>query len=516
MSSRTLVLRLYLLGRVANRGRSGTLISFAEFEGGRAVERINLTQAKFQRLTRAVRDLRGFAEAGYPPMEETALQLLGGELFDCILPDKVRRLFDRATGLAQGVLPLEICIEDPDIAAWPWEYLYDRSASAFLCQEKHPISRGLFTLNLARTPSSNQGKVCVLLLLGALPEDPHTTPGEEVKWMREVFETELAGDMVELEIVQATDPRKVRMALDGRTYDIVHFFGHAQFDAAQGEGYLRFDRRNGESFRLYANQFAQLMAGGGTRLVFLNACESGTAHGAELGRSAVAAAVLERGVPAVVATQFSIPDTSAHYLSSMLYNALVAGRPLIEALLAGRQAMLYAAKAQFLDWGIPVLYAADPTLTLFPRTRARKAPTCSQRFDKALRGPNMIKGLRAPASQGGPSLVVERTLEMPGAARPKVRVALVDFDAKAGFLPDLVALANRAQSYYHFQLAYLPLPSGVVYVAGERADQPSQLLLPRLEPYLIDAPDSLGVDKVCCLTRSLVALSQDELYFTNT
>ncbi len=101
--------------------------------------------------------------------------------------------------------------------------------------------------------------------------------------------------------------------------------------------------------------------------------------------------------------------------------------------------------------------------------------------------------------------------------RDRVKVALIDFDAKAGFLPDLIEEANRVQSYYRFQVAYLPLPGGVIRTDFENGEAAPQLFVPRLEGYLQDVPKDLGVDKVCCLSRSLIAFDEDTYnYFTNT
>lgn len=76
-------------------------------------------------------------------------------------------------------------------------------------------------------------------------------------------------------------------------------------------------------------------------------------------RSSIAAALLDRGIPAVVASQFSLPDNSAHFLASTIYNALLTGKPIGDAIRDGRNAVSFADAAKFFDWGIPVLYSTN-------------------------------------------------------------------------------------------------------------------------------------------------------------
>jgi hypothetical protein len=131
----------------------------------------------------------------------------------------------------------------------------------------------------------------------------------------------------------------------------------------------------------------------------------------------------------------------------------------------------------------------------------------------AARTTSTLRALGATTALNAPSLTVERTALPSEKSRAKVRVALIDFDAKIGFLPDLVEQANKVQHYYHFEVTYLPLPSGAI-----RTDMPGtdgaaafpQLYLPLLEEYLVTMPEDLEVKKVCCLTRCRIAGETDE------
>ncbi len=112
-------------------------------------------------------------------------------------------------------------------------------------------------------------------------------------------------------------------------------------------------------------------------------------------------------------------------------------------------------------------------------------------------------------------MTVERNILSQEKQDPKKKVALIDIDAGVGFLPDLVEEANRAQGYYGFRVAYLPIPSGAVRTGFEEGNVLPQLFLPRLEGYLGNAPQDLDADVVCCLTSNLIAGEENGVPYWN-
>lgn len=506
MSEKRHTFRLYIFGDLDS---SRPLITFAEFNQSRAVARVLLDKDHIDRLSDQIRNLHLFVETSSPDFEAAALKTLGDQLCSLILQKKVRSLFDIATGQNPKLLPLEVFVEDPTITGWPWEYLYDSNQEKFLSQEFHPISRGIFTIYSKPDLSPIKDKVRILLITGVLPDDSKTTPQDEIKWIEEVFNAQLATDSVEIKVMQAARPEDIDVELQENSYDILHYFGHARFDDVLEEGYLKLDQQSGLPFKFYANDFAVMAANKNIRLVFLNACETGrTSNNEDPARSSIAAALLARGIPAVIATQFSIPDVTAHYLSSMTYNSLVTGLPLVEAMRNGRRAMRYSPKSKITDWGIPVLYTSDPDLIIFPKSDGAAPQKWSDDYNKALQSDKLLKSLEASGTPESPSVTVGRTALPENKEAAKMRVALIDFDAKVGFLPDLIEQANRAQHYYNFEVNYIPLPSGTIRTdfvdkAG-KATFP-QLYLPVVEDYLAATPEDFNVDKVCCLTRCRIA-----------
>jgi hypothetical protein len=485
----------------------------AEFEGSRAVETIKLPLRKADNLIAEILKLRGFIEAGYPLLEEDNLRELGSQFFDLIIRNRVKRLFDTATGRREeGLLPFEIFLEDYNIAGWPWEYLYDTANNMFICQEFHPISRGVFTLIPTESLPPLRGKVQILLIIAVPPDEPGTTPQEEIKWIREVFTRFLGGSKVELKIVEMVAPSQLQMELHLQHFDIVHFYGHGGFDPARKEGYLKFERPDTSPTYVHASTFGQLLAGQNIHLVFLNGCETAKIDQKEdPTKSSMAGALLGRGIPAVIANQFSMIDVSSHYLSSIIYSALASGKSLVEAMRDGRRAMQFADDYRFFDWGIPVLYSSEPNLTFFPHPHSNQMTLGTSAEEPSSDAPKVIPPVEGVLSSAASS--EQQRARSQHKDRARRRVALVDINSKAGFLPDLVNTANQAQNYYHFQMDYLPIPAGAVrHAIGEEKEYP-HLFLPALEEYLKHATHRLGVDIVCCLTRYLIAEEDaDQLY----
>lgn len=500
--------RLYVLGRLDNKASSQQLTTFAEFETGRALSRLEINAAALASVTRKILDLRGFLEANYPAdYSEVSLQEFGAELFDLLIQGDVKDLFNFARGRADGLTPLEIFLEDFRIASWPWEYLYDRKH--FLCQEFYPICRGIFTLDSRRPVAARKGKVRLLLVVGVPPTDPEAKPKEQIKWIAEVLKGPLAEGSVELKVMRATAPEEVQKELIKNRYDILHFFGHAAYDPKRKQGCLKFHRSGEKPATLYAVDFANLLIEQQVRLVFLNACETGRGGETEdPARSSIAAALLERGIPAVIAAQFSMPDVSAHYLASMIYNSLVAGVPLVDALRAGRQAMNYANDGKFCDWGIPVLYSFDPNLVIF---KATKQKWVSQ-FKDALQSENVLKAMARDSGAEEPSVFAASTKKYPHEGHPNISVALADIDSKVGFLPEIAQQANAAQRYFYFKVAYAPIPSGSF---RERKGAKKIFVLDRVEHYLKELTGDLQADRVCCLTECLVDDGKDDDLFAS-
>lgn len=499
--------KLLILNRLKPKGVS-TLTVQAQYKRAQQVESITLKAKRINELVAQIRELRGFITTNNPQWEAAQLIALGSELFGLVVAGKVRDLFHTARGEAgKKTLPLEITVEDFRIATWPWEFMYDQTQSQYICQGFNPICRSIFNLNPGGEWPEQTHRVRLLLLIGAKPNDVVTRPEEYVKQFTNLFDVHLAKGQVELVTRVNVDPATLIQDLVQQPPDIVHFYGHAAMDAARGEAYLSFERADAGPERYYATDFAQLLATHGVRLAFLNACETGVvAEDDVAARSSIAVALLNHGIPAVIATQYVMPINSASLFSSLVYSMLSTGQPLLEAVKYGRNSLKFQGKTLFCDWGIPVLYASEPDLVFFPRSAA--PPKWWPKLQAAFEAGDVMDGLSKGGDAAAPGISVPSTLARPG-GQSKTSVALVDLDSRVGFLPDLAERANLAQSYFHFQVAYPPVPS-----ASATANVDGKVVVvtrvARLSEPLSNLPDVLAVDQVCCLTGYLISDPSDD------
>ena len=612
--------RLHILGKRPE------LTILAEFNGSRIAEHITIDRNETDWLINSIRNLRAFIESSFPKLKNDDLIELGSKLFDLIFRRQVQRLLDRATDKNGQIRPCEIFVEDFEIAEWPWEFLYDRGSGRFLCQELHPISRGIFSLDVHDKLDPMTGDVRMLLITGIKSGDARLKPEQEIDRIREIF-NDRTKSKVELEVLRPKDLTQIQQKLTDEKFEIVHFFGHGQMDPDNQEGYLKFEQEQGEPLRCSAGIFARMLANKNLRLVFLNACESARTD-PSIGpvRSSVAAALLDRGVPAVIASQYSIASDNAHCLSATIYRHLRRGDPLADAMIAGRQAMSLVNKQIFCDWGVPVLYTSDPDMIIFPppsdggttvllkpdgdddrkgmtiikagttkhgtslvfntklqtfeappsdlsqealndldvspylleakvketvpklkvmldyvhpnlpatsaKSLLSKAGAFAFEANKSMMDhiklqkagqnllvtANKIGGEAAPVAKIANDVLKTFSILEHASKPPKIRlnsVAFVDLDAKVSFLPDLVKAVNEAQSFYQFQLNFIPVPSGTIQPGDDNAFTEPQMFLPRIEPHLSQTPDYLGVEYVCCLSRCMIAGDEDGGQFWN-
>src|SRR5205085_1810056 len=133
------------------------------------------------------------------------------------------------------------------------------------------------------------------------------------------------------------------------------------------EGVIALEDKAGQAHYLSANQLGTLLADHPTlRLVVLNSCKGAKASTHDI-FSSTAAALVRRGIPAVLANQYAITDQAAIDLSRTFYAALAAGMPVDTAVGEARKAISMGG-GQSLEWGTPVLHLHAPDGVLFHLT----------------------------------------------------------------------------------------------------------------------------------------------------
>lgn len=313
------------------------------------------------------------ARSAANPLEEAARDI-GDRLFRAVTVGEtlgdLSRLRRRA--LAAGAdVRITLRIQAPELAALPWEYLFDarsdkrefigracmvtRSAGAFGAVPRLPVTGPLRVLGMVSLPGDQ-------VALDARRERDA---------LSRALAPMAAAGRVELHWIPATKQALLAATQSG-TWHAFHYIGHGDFDAASGDGRLAFTGPDGGTDFISARQLAAILGTHPTlRLAVLNACQS-SAGSAEDSQAGIAAALVHAGLPAVVAMQFPITDDAAPVFSQAFYEGLAAGRGVDQCVRAGRTAITLANDAS-LEWGTPVLHLRSADGVLFGFTDASAA-----------------------------------------------------------------------------------------------------------------------------------------------
>jgi hypothetical protein len=302
-------------------------------------------------------------------------QLLGAAL----LPGRVGELFEasrRAVGEHDGIR-IRLAVEADELAALPWEYAHiprtagEPQASDFLALMTD-VSLARHQVTGAPLATVTDKAALRIVLAIAEPDDlDFLDLDRDLRAIQDALEL-VNGDTksVQLQIVRPATRSSLAQALHDA--DVFHFAGHGGFGLAgfaddgsqRTEGRIMLEDEAGRSDPLSSGELAVMLAGAGTRLVVLGACQSAArdAHGPWSG---VAPALVRNDMPAVVAMQFKVLDANASRFMAPFYAAVLGGRAVDEAVSDGRRAVFLESGLTARDWGVPVLYVRTADAVLF-------------------------------------------------------------------------------------------------------------------------------------------------------
>ncbi|MBN1876527.1 MAG: SUMF1/EgtB/PvdO family nonheme iron enzyme [Anaerolineae bacterium] len=298
--------------------------------------------------------------------ELQAVQDFGRELFDALLLRKVGECYTmslRDAALQGKGLRLKLRINTPQLAALPWEFLFDAGRAGYVCLSQNtPVVRYLEVLHPLR-PLTVAPPLRILAMI-ASPSDQHPLNVELEKQRVETALDDLrAGGLVELIWLEGQTWRHLQRAMRHGPWHIFHFVGHGDYDPATEEGLIALADERGRTYCLHATQLGHLLANRDLRLVVLNACAGAKGSTRDL-FSSTAATLVQRGLPAVLAMQYAITDRAAIECARTFYEALADGLPVDAAVVEARVAINLTVPNS-VEWGTPVLYTRAPDGVLF-------------------------------------------------------------------------------------------------------------------------------------------------------
>ena len=324
--------------------------------------------------------------------EMTAARKFGGALFQALMIDDVGDGYRVAQGIASGGrqnLRISISLtEAPELAAIPWEFLYDERS--FLAMSKRtPIVRCLDVEGPARP-----FEMTLPLRILAVESQPKGVPVLASGAERDLLTAALASvadtGAVQCDWLEEATLGALNQRLRGGNYHILHFIGHGTFDEAHKEGALAFEDQDGNLDVVGGDRLATIVGPRESlRLVVLNSCEGARSDVSDP-FSGVAGRLIGQDVPAVIGMQFEITDRAAILFAREFYTVLAEGQPVDTAMSEARLAIL--ADQNDVEWATPALFIRGSDARLFSITDA--VPIL--RVEPVLPDP-----LGAPADAGG-------------------------------------------------------------------------------------------------------------------
>lgn len=345
--------------------------------------------------------------------------------------------------------------EAPALARLPWEFIYSPQEDDFLFADRlKPIVRWLEVdappPSLAVTPPLR-----MLMAVAAPTDRPELAVGSELAQLDQALGELASAGLLETIRLEHTSLEQLDAAMLAHQPHVLHFIGHGDFVGDDGVLLLESDRHAGQAEAIAGRQLAVLLRNyrAHLRLVFLNSCMgAASAQGAPFG--GVAQSLIRRGIPAVIAMQFPIPDEAAVALARHFYRYLAAGQP-VDAALSSARAFLYA-RGYPVEWGAPALHMRAPDGRLFdlgsPSAAAVAPPTAG-----------------APPARPAASPAPMPTPDARGGRSPWLIVGLV-----------LVAVGLGFAAWLAMSPAAKDVPSGT--------EPPPEVRPPSLPPPMVEPP----------------------------
>jgi hypothetical protein len=316
--------------------------------------------------------------------EPDVIQRQGLDLFNALIRGRVRDLYQQARGAvgddpAAG-LRIRLRFDPGDerlrpLINIPWEILrdpFDTRNDPPALDSRRPVVRMIDTTE--RSPAPDDGPLQRVLLALANPRDADAGYSDlDLSRERAAVETALACIPIYPEVIARTTREALFERITDSNPQIVHFMGHSEVDPKTGDGVLILENESGAADPFPGMLFARLFSGkSAPRLVILTSCLSAVQGQLHKPFAGIAYALAAAGLPAVIAMQSELRDTSAIRFTERLYRLLAGGHP-IEAAVADARKALSISTLGGLDWAAPVLFLRESSAP--ERHAARSEPS---------------------------------------------------------------------------------------------------------------------------------------------
>ncbi|MEO0842121.1 MAG: COR domain-containing protein, partial [Cyanobacteria bacterium J06643_5] len=286
------------------------------------------------------------------------LKGLGQKLYQALFPNDINAQFKATFAAAQEnnhKVRLRLIFESPDLASLPWEFLYYERTNTFLGNNTETVLSRYIDVPLKKREIKAATLPLKVLLVISSPTDLATldAAGEE-NLIREALKKHTEAGQIELDVITEATTGNIRQKLREKSYNVFHFIGHGDFQ--NEKGYICLVDENNKSKLLDDETFANFFLGDrNLGLIILNCCRSATVSSNQAFAGTVSNLV-RRGIPAAIAMQYTISDSTAKLFASEFYKTLALGFPVDTAIQETRNAISMDVGLDKRDFGTPVLY----------------------------------------------------------------------------------------------------------------------------------------------------------------
>lgn len=295
---------------------------------------------------------------------------LGQTLHDELFKGQLHDSWIMAQGVAQNrqdLLRLRIGMKDSRLQQLPWEALHagarplatgtDVIFSRYILDRRQGHS-----LPPLKPPKAGQS-LRILMVIAAPDDQERLELKKEVYHLQAELHPEPSLDSheplldVQLKILEQPGRAELTQELDRGNYQVLHYAGHSNLGNAGGDLYL-VSRQTGLTERLSGEDLAGLLVNNGIKLAVFNSCRGGYSSTGDQGwqERNLAQALVNRGVPAVIAMTERIPDHVAITFTQLLYRSLKKGQTIDLSLNRTRQGLISAYGSHQFYWALPTLY----------------------------------------------------------------------------------------------------------------------------------------------------------------
>ncbi|AFY59168.1 ATPase [Rivularia sp. PCC 7116] len=348
------------------------------------------------------------------------LKALGSQLYQALFPDKINARFQATIAAAQvnqESVRLRLIFESPELASLPWEFLYEEDTNIFLANNTETVLSRYIDVPLQQRDIKAADLPLKVLLVISTPTDLAALDvAEEEKLIREALAEHIDAGNIELDVLQEATRQEIQQKLREKPYNIFHFIGHGVFD--NNQGYIVLVDKDGKAKYMDDENFANFFLGNkNLGLVILNSCQGAVVASNQAMRG-TAPNLVRRGIPAVVAMQYSIFDNTAKLFADEFYRTLALGYPVDAAIQSTRNAISMEVGLDKRDFATPVLYmrAKDGIiLDVKKKTDEPIIPIVNNNFIQSLEYPDGSVPLDSPfyLERNGIESLCSQTLEQP-------------------------------------------------------------------------------------------------------